>query len=659
MYDSPASLLDALEMSAKKNDLRPLVLCEYAHAMGNSGGGLNEYFRLFWSRKPEHVRLQGGFIWDYVDQGIDASAIGTMIHTTTNFAPTVALQQTPKAYLYGGDFTPAASEPLPSPAWAHMGNDKNFCINGLLFPDRSPHPAMFEARYLQQPVTFVIRESFESQTATVHVHNRYAFASLDHLEFRFRFTSLNLPATFETEGSISNADLAPAHNDDDVANDKVRLGSREVFAATVAVPKALHFEKWALRVWCQIAVQDTPLGVVGQLVGEEGIKGGSDAIASDSTPVKSDESTGIAVDVAADCIRISTGTYRATVADGVLKSLQLLDGTELFAEQKSEPTELQHCFYRAPIDNDKGGVASDSKLVSPTLVSMASQWATLGLPSATCKLVSTEFSQTPQPKVVTRLSHVPIKSKDALFETVTEITFTEVDLRISVRVSAGKRVLQASKRLLSLPRVGLKMGLSNHLDTVQWCGLGPHENYSDRCSSSFWGVYKSSVDSMHVPYIAPGENGARCHTTSMRITSSNQSGGLQVTFCSDNGTGNTTGLEFAGRLNSLDVANKFWKDKGDLLLGKPGRRPQGWSGFQFSVSRWSLNEHASASHDHTLPNTDGAPVWLHLDSAHMGLGGDVSWLPSAHWQALIGPEMGPWEYEFALRPIQNTPVDAA
>ena len=97
---------------------RPLILCEYSHAMGNSNGGLADY----WAAFRTHRSMQGGFIWDWADQGLlQAMPDGT------------------RRWAYGGDF---GDEP----------NDKQFCINGLVFPDRSPHPAMEEARHVQRPL---------------------------------------------------------------------------------------------------------------------------------------------------------------------------------------------------------------------------------------------------------------------------------------------------------------------------------------------------------------------------------------------------------------------------------------------------------------------------------------------------------------------------
>jgi beta-galactosidase len=98
---------------------RPLILCEYAHAMGNSLGNFADY----WDTFRKYPRIQGGFIWDWVDQGLNQ---------IKDDGDTV--------WAYGGDF-------------GDNINDRQFCINGLVFPDRSPHPALFEAKRCQQPFT--------------------------------------------------------------------------------------------------------------------------------------------------------------------------------------------------------------------------------------------------------------------------------------------------------------------------------------------------------------------------------------------------------------------------------------------------------------------------------------------------------------------------
>lgn len=109
---------------------RPLVLCEYSHAMGNSNGNLHAYWRLF----RRHPRIQGGFVWDWVDQGLKKwiSAPTPLKNASGQCIENVKGEKV-AAWGYGGDF----NEPM---------DDGNFCMNGVVWPDRSPHPAMEEVR---------------------------------------------------------------------------------------------------------------------------------------------------------------------------------------------------------------------------------------------------------------------------------------------------------------------------------------------------------------------------------------------------------------------------------------------------------------------------------------------------------------------------------
>ena len=122
------------------DDPRPLILCEYSHAMGNSNGGLSDY----WAAFRAHDALQGGFIWEWVDHGIRQIA-----------------QNGRERWAYGGDF---GDEP----------NDGNFCADGIVWPDRTPHPALHELKFLAQPVDV---EALGGRR--FRVHNRHHFASLE------------------------------------------------------------------------------------------------------------------------------------------------------------------------------------------------------------------------------------------------------------------------------------------------------------------------------------------------------------------------------------------------------------------------------------------------------------------------------------------------
>jgi len=135
---------ELIEMAQEKDYEKPVILCEYAHAMGNGPGGLSEYWEAF----RKYDRLQGGFVWDWIDQGL---------HQET--------ERGTERFAYGGDF---GDEP----------NDSNFNINGLIFPDRRPSPGLVEYKKVLQPVEVKEKDLREGE---IELTNRYDFISLDGL----------------------------------------------------------------------------------------------------------------------------------------------------------------------------------------------------------------------------------------------------------------------------------------------------------------------------------------------------------------------------------------------------------------------------------------------------------------------------------------------
>lgn len=153
---------------------RPLILCEYAHAMGNSMGGFKEYWDFF----NAHPRAQGGFIWDWVDQGL---------YKITEQGDTI--------FAYGGDYGPPGT---PS--------DNNFLCNGLVQPDRRSNPHLWEVKRLYQPV---IVEAVDLIKGLLRVENRYDFRHLDHLYLEW---SLLGDGKVEQEGVLRDFNLAPGES---------------------------------------------------------------------------------------------------------------------------------------------------------------------------------------------------------------------------------------------------------------------------------------------------------------------------------------------------------------------------------------------------------------------------------------------------------------
>ena len=143
MYSTFEQLIDY----AEHHDDRPLIMCEYAHAMGNSVGNFKDY----WDIIRRYDVLQGGFIWDWVDQGI----------VTKN-------AQGREIFAYGGDYGPPGT---PS--------DENFCINGVVHPDRRPNPSVWEVKRVYQPIDL---EAGDLSRGVIAVTHRYDFRSLESLD---------------------------------------------------------------------------------------------------------------------------------------------------------------------------------------------------------------------------------------------------------------------------------------------------------------------------------------------------------------------------------------------------------------------------------------------------------------------------------------------
>ena len=121
-------------------------MCEFSHAMGNSNGSLSDY----WDAILNNHGLQGGFIWDWVDQGLDPEGN--------------------EKWKYGGDF-------------GDKPNDANFCINGLVWPNREPHPAMYEFKKIAQPVH---ADAIDLENGDLELFNRRYFTNLDDILLEWR-----------------------------------------------------------------------------------------------------------------------------------------------------------------------------------------------------------------------------------------------------------------------------------------------------------------------------------------------------------------------------------------------------------------------------------------------------------------------------------------
>ena len=431
-----------IKWAAQADEQRPLILCEYAHAMGNSLGNFSDYWDVF----RAYPRIQGGFIWDWVDQGLNRSK-----------------ENGETVWAYGGDF-------------GDVENDRQFCINGLVFPDRSPHPTLFEAKRCQQPFTARLSQRGGLQLVITSEH---VFRSTDNEVLYWQI---------ENEEGVLLADevaleLAPS--------------------ASARYPVSWQpQDQWSgcwLNVWIE-QPQQTAWAPAGHEVARWQFELVSRVPRQPLSPPFA------VMDQTADAVRVLAGHTSWTIdrASGLLQDWQK-DGVSLLAGP------LQDNFVRAPLDNDIGISEADR----PDPRSWSSRWQQAGLFSLNRRCL--RFEVLPELGQVL-VEHGHFAGDTLLIKTQWDHRFAssgEMTAAVQVHVAIG---------LPPLPRVGARALLQPGPETVSWLGRGPHENYPDRLRSADVGRWQTTIDELHTDYIFPSENGLRCEVSQAQIGSASIAG---------------------------------------------------------------------------------------------------------------------------------------
>ncbi len=292
--------IEHLQRWAASEPDRPLILCEYAHAMGNSVGNLQDY----WDVIEEHPVLQGGFIWDWVDQGLTR-------HTETG----------EKYFGYGGDF-------------GDERNDKNFVINGLLQPDRRPNPHYYEVKKVYQ---YVDAKLLDASSGRVELHNKYDFLNLNQFELSWRLMTGSRRLAAGTLDPIS----LPPHSRGEVTIDLPEIDPQPGAEYFLFVDVALAKGQSTLPAGFVVAWEQMQLPLY-------------------AAPPGIDPSGLPALDIGDDGVEVEVSgqSFVATFsrADGTLSSL-LYEGIEIIR------TGLVPDFWRPPTDNDIGNRLHETSAV--------------------------------------------------------------------------------------------------------------------------------------------------------------------------------------------------------------------------------------------------------------------------------------------------------
>ena len=446
MY-SPIDRLIAWANSPHADD-RPVILCEYSHAMGNSNGSLREY----WDAFRTYHGLQGGCIWEWIDHGIRQTDTEGNVY-----------------WAYGGDF---GDEP----------NDANFCCDGIIGPDRNPHPALEELKYLAQPFMISLVSFAQSR---LRIENGLWFTGLD------RYT-----ADFEVvrDGEIIQQSGFPLSDIDENGETVIPLDHD-----SLELPG-----EYFLNVYIRLAAE-TAWAERGHVVAREQISlpvsclkhvnTGAGSGGSEEAPEKEETDDAI-------CITAQGIETEFSKQTGFAEKLSLNGEPVLYS-----PLKLQ--IWRAALDNDglKLWTGQDHKFIGP--------WLKYGYNTLDPECTGIDCSAEPDNSLRVRTVHTcPLKQTDEVITYSLEYTFSDSNI---IEVTCD---LNVPADLPHLPRIGLTCGLQPGFENVVWYGRGFYENYTDRKASAFIGKYTAQVEDLYVPYVMPQENGARSDIRTLEISSS-------------------------------------------------------------------------------------------------------------------------------------------
>ncbi|WP_298531884.1 glycoside hydrolase family 2 TIM barrel-domain containing protein [uncultured Algibacter sp.] len=422
-----APIVDIKKEHLPTNPERPFIWVEYAHSMGNSTGNLKE----LWDFVREEPRVQGGFIWDWVDQGI-----------------AVKNTEGQSYWAYGGDFEPEGKQ--------HSGA---FCLNGLIFPDRSIQPALWEVKKQYQNIHM---KMLDSKELTFEIFNENFFTNLSEFNLDWEL----LDNGIRISKGVLPVDGAP------LSKQTLSL-KEEILNLNVNHEYLVNFS-WKLK---------EPKHLLGK--GHEVAKSQFNIQKPKYNSVEPKLDKKIKV-------QESDTQIEVICSQGIVIKFDKLKGN-LFAYEMNNQNwmaaPLTLNTWRAPIDNDLGY----------KMTSKSSDWKAI---ESKLELKRTSWNVLENNNVMISVQ----KSNEAIANFFINYTIESTG-KIKVQY-----VFEREGGSGLIPRMGMNLKLKDNMNQVSYYGRGPHENYPDRKESAFLGVYKAEVEEFYVPYIRPQENGYRTDT---------------------------------------------------------------------------------------------------------------------------------------------------
>ena len=446
--------------SSAPEDQRPLIQCEYSHAMGNSSGGLKDY----WDLIREYPKYQGGFIWDFVDQGLHRKPLTAeqeshlaQIKRHLSLGGTSMIYPLIE-YTYGGDYN------------SYDPSDNNFNCNGLVSPDRVPSPQMYEVGYCYQNIWV---ESVNANRGLVRVRNENFFRDLSNIRMEW---TLLCDGAVVTQGVVDTLDIAPQQSESiDLSMGLYALQGEPLLNVEFRLKEAEPLmEKGQLVAYAQLPYR--PLGTIREKILPQLLFKGMRSKDGD------DEAAGTLTVCGGQETKDSAFKLVFSKKTGFLQSWEF-NGRELLGEGGT----LKPNFWRAPTDNDMG--------------------AKLHQKNAVWKQPKLQLTDLYLEKI--HGDHQQVVARYEMPETGSQLTLTyELMDTGSMKV---KEELKASTKqdVPDLFRFGMVLQLPYQTDLSEYYGRGPIENYIDRHDSQLIGIYRQTADEQFYPYIRPQETGTK------------------------------------------------------------------------------------------------------------------------------------------------------
>ena len=455
------------ESYCKSNGTKPYIQCEYAHAMGNSMGGFKEY----WDLIRKYPKYQGGYIWDFVDQGVrDKSPItGKEIFT------------------YGGDYG------------RYPASDYNFNCNGIISPDRRLNPHAYEVQYYLQNVWI---KDLDAANGTFNVYNEHFFKNIDDLK---------LTAAVYANGVLQSTVEIPETKG--IAPQTTRLVKSDALQEAVAKAEAEHAREEITVNFAFASDGSEPLVDKGQVMARQQfvINGyefdNVDTPIAEAAPAKKGKAK---VQTASNLEVEETNSYVKVTAKRMSVTVGKLTGMIDYLDVDGEPMlkfreSMTPEFWRAPTDNDYGASLQKEMRV----------WK-----NPQMNLKSFDKSESQDSVVLTAIFDMPeVKAQLELRYRIN----SEGEVAVTEKMTTDKEA-----KVADLFRYGMQLQMPAAFSKLEYYGRGPEENYIDRHSSSFIGKYEADVKDEYYPYVRPQESGN--HTDIRYFSIFNPTTGKGITF---------------------------------------------------------------------------------------------------------------------------------